>query len=515
MTSRLLVTVSACALLLAVSAPAAFAGPSFQLAAGARSADGLVDAGGTLHAVWADAVTPNVVRYCEVPRGGTACTNARVLTLPAGTTDEPYLVRGAGATLHVAMARSAQEDAYVWTSADDGATWGAATKVYDGHPCTDESEPVLGPLAGEITFAGWNSGHCVYGAAINGSESAAEPLVGDPPAGGQSNFAVAPTGDGGMVAAADDGDSTFAWRLPPGGDPSNTAAWGGVRPVGAGHDVNVAGGPDGAYVLNEETLPDQSRQIHVSRWEVNGFESRIDVGARESGTIHDLTVGPSGEVAAVWRRGAQDGEPFARLRISRSTNQGGSFGAPSSFATTTGSASRLDVGLAADRRGFALWQDAGATVRAASLDPIAEYVPPATPGPAPPPTGGPTPPQQPPAPKPPAARAVTRTVAVKGGRVTLTGPKGCIRAGGTFVATLKWKRQKRKGNLFVKVRRADFYIGTQRVKIDRRAPFRQTLRVRATSAHGSAIRLRARAFIKVKHGRSPKKSLYVTFRVCA
>jgi len=41
-----------------------------------------------------------------------------------------------------------------------------------------------------------------------------------------------------------------------------------------------------------------------------------------------------------------------------------------------------------------------------------------------------------------------------------------------------------------------------------------TLRVRATMAHGSSIRLRARAFIKVKRGRSPRKSLFVTFRVC-
>ena len=98
--------------------------------------------------------------------------------------------------------------------------------------------------------------------------------------------------------------------------------------------------------------------------------------------------------------------------------------------------------------------------------------------------------------------------------MTLTGPRGCVRRGGTFVATLKWKRQKRKGNLFVKVRRTDFYIGTRRVKIDRRAPFRQTLRVRANSVPGSTVRLRARAFIKVKRGRSPKKSLFVTFRVC-
>jgi hypothetical protein len=98
--------------------------------------------------------------------------------------------------------------------------------------------------------------------------------------------------------------------------------------------------------------------------------------------------------------------------------------------------------------------------------------------------------------------------------VTLTGPRGCVRPGGTFVATLKWKRKKRKGNLFVKVRRTDFYIGKRRVKIDRKAPFRKTLRVRAGTARGSTVRLRARAFIKVKRGRSPKKSLFVTFRVC-
>ena len=66
----------------------------------------------------------------------------------------------------------------------------------------------------------------------------------------------------------------------------------------------------------------------------------------------------------------------------------------------------------------------------------------------------------------------------------------------------------------MKIRRTDFYIGSRRVKIDRKAPFKQTLRVRASSIPGSAIRLRARAFIKVKRGRSPKKSVFVTFRVC-
>ena len=154
-------------------------------------------------------------------------------------------------------------------------------------------------------------------------------------------------------------------------------------------------------------------------------------------------------------------------------------------------------------------RDEGETVRAASLDPIAEFVAPVVPGPGPGSGGGGTPPPS------STPRAVRRTVLVKGARVTLTGPAGCVVPGTTFVATLKWKRQKRKGNLFVKIRRTDFYIGKRRVKIDRRAPFRQTLRVRANSVRGSAIRLRARAFIKVKRGRSPKKSLFVVFRVCS
>ena len=50
--------VLATALLCALLAPAAHAGPSFQLAGNAMFVDGLVDPGGTLHAVWADDVYP-------------------------------------------------------------------------------------------------------------------------------------------------------------------------------------------------------------------------------------------------------------------------------------------------------------------------------------------------------------------------------------------------------------------------------------------------------------------------
>jgi hypothetical protein len=508
---RLLVaTALACALL----APPAHAGPSFQLATGADFVDGLVDPGGTLHVVWTDDVSPenNVVHYCRVPRGGTACTGSRDVTLPLTTDqiDEPYLVLGSGGTtLHIAMSRYVESDAYVWTSTNLGDSWSAATKVYDRGRCTDSTEPLLGPQAGQITFVAWNVGHCVFGAAVNGSE-AASTLDANPPGGGAYNFAAAPTGDGGLIAAADDLDRTFWWRLPPGADPSVTANWGAAQDLGPGQEAHVAGGGAGdAYVLSQQDLPLPSA-IRVRKWTGAGFAPPIDVGGGDTGYMHDLAVGPAGTVAAVWRRNAQDGESFRRLRLARSTDRGASFAPPVSFATTEGLASRLDVGLATDATGFAVWQDEGQTIRAASLEPIGEFVAPPAGGSGPGTTPGGT--ATPPATTP--ARPVRRTVTVAGGRVTLTGPRGCVRRGGTFVATLKWKRKKRKGNLFVKVRRSDFYLDARRVKVDKKVPFVHTYRVLVTQPRGSTITLRARAFIKVKRGRSPKKSIRTRVKVC-
>jgi len=89
-----------------------------------------------------------------------------------------------------------------------------------------------------------------------------------------------------------------------------------------------------------------------------------------------------------------------------------------------------------------------------------------------------------------------------------------VAPGKTFTVTLTWKKQKRKGNKFVKVRRADFYIGSKRVKIDKKAPFRQTLKVTASSKPGSTVTLKARAYIKVKRGKSPTKSITSKIKVC-
>jgi hypothetical protein len=119
----------------------------------------------------------------------------------------------------------------------------------------------------------------------------------------------------------------------------------------------------------------------------------------------------------------------------------------------------------------------------------------------------------PPPPTPPKATKTT-TASVPGASIKFGVPSGCVAPGSTFRVTLTWKKAKRKGNRFVKVRRADFYIGSKRVKIDKKAPFVQTLTVTASAKPGSEVKLRARAYIKVKRGKSPTKSIRSTIKVC-
>ena len=115
---------------------------------------------------------------------------------------------------------------------------------------------------------------------------------------------------------------------------------------------------------------------------------------------------------------------------------------------------------------------------------------------------------------PPPLSTVKRTSAtVVGGTVTLGSPRVCVPASALFRATLAFKRATRAGTKVVKVTRVDFFIDGKRKKIDRKAPFAQRLTVRGLKA-GSTHTLRARAYLKVRGGKSPTKSISTTFTVC-
>ena len=189
----------------------------------------------------------------------------------------------------------------------------------------------------------------------------------------------------------------------------------------------------------------------------------------------DLFQDPSGRLHALWAESSG-----LRYRYATSTANT-AWSAPQTLVTGDSFAfKRLAVNAAGN--GWAVWVG-GAGVRAVPLSRATIYT-------------GPT-------------RGVQTTGF--GGAYTLGVPRRCVSPGQRFRVTPTWRRQRRKGNLFVKVRRSDFYLGSRVIKRDTRVPFVHTYRVTVTQRPGSTITLRARAFIKVRRGKEPKKSIRAGF----
>jgi hypothetical protein len=218
---------------------------------------------------------------------------------------------------------------------------------------------------------------------------------------------------------------------------------------------------------------------------------RYDAAARTFGPgraiegsdpIDDSAVNPDsyedagGAIHVVYRSNFDGG----RLRYLRSDNGGASFSPGQNLAAKE---DFRDPRVAADAtgHGFAVWRANGAgPIRVVALDPQFE--------------GGRVP-----------EREVTGRVA--GATLAVAAPSKCVLRGSSFKVTLKIKRQKRKGSLFVKVRRADFSVASKLVKSDTKAPFVQRVTVDPSKASGSKLVVRVRAFIKVHRGQEPKKSI--------
>jgi hypothetical protein len=235
----------------------------------------------------------------------------------------------------------------------------------------------------------------------------------------------------------------------------------------------VASGPAGIFVGYEVDAAAGQANFVMSRFTGSGWTAP-NVIARNA-AHPDLYQDSGGHLRAVWK----DANGF-RYRFST----GASLSPPQTLDSTAGESYAFPH-VASNSAGVGWAVYAGAP--GAQAVPLAETY------------TGPT-------------RAVTGTAF--GGTYRLTVPRGCLAPGQRFRVTLRWKRQRRKGNLFVKVRRTDFYLNTKRLKIDKRAPFVHTFRVLITQRPGSTVTVRARAFIKVKHGRSPKKSIRVKVGVC-
>jgi hypothetical protein len=475
----------------ALAAPtAAHAGARFALGPGTAPHVVVEPSTGTAHVVWQQGDT---TMECNVPRGSTACTPQAVnMGLPADKpeADKPWILRASDGTLYIYMARYVRNDAYLSRSTDGGVTWSTGIPVYKPSPGsggiagTDKTEPVLFP-GGEVTMASFNGGGNVFAARLDGAEAGGGPVATLPSiAPGHFNYdiQVVPTADGGMFGVAHDGPGWF-WLMTPGADPSLSSSWSApAQFVDATDETRVASGPSGTYVLTVE--PGGSfRHVLIRKLSPAGVGPPVEAES-EQGYITDLTEGPSGTVAGVWRTNGSD--PSNRLRFS--TSKDGSAFTTVTIARGSEVFADLDVSIATDDKGFAVWEDGAGNIGMASTDAIVDEH-------APPGTG-------------------TTIVNYPNGTITLGGVKGCVNPGAKTTVRLGFKRKKKKGNVWIKVFRVDFSQDGKLLKKVKKAPFKRTIKVKAGQPKGSFIEVRARAFIKVHHGKTPKKSVRVRIPVC-
>ena len=529
-----LTVAAALAALFALAAPAGAATP-FTVGQGS-GAKIVADPDGYGHVVWGIPSRdgqPAKIGYCRIPPGGGACDKTNELVYPSATgqvaaADPLDVSVYAPRSLEVIIAGSctgcgdgsAADHVYMWQSTTSGAEFHPA-------PWTDQGFLGTSPTAAGIqsgglwlgnsnTFVSPGEGNkalifAAQGVAANTVDTVGSGHVHNP------SIASVPVAGGAvpqLVYAAND-LSSIQYSVYEGGldalSISDTSKWSFSPkilsvPVPDVGETQLSSGPTSTLLTYRRNVPGDN-QILVRRFnsatsskafgpstQLQG-DDPIDNSADAPDTAQDV----SGRVHVVWTSQHDGG----RLRYIQSDVAGTTFTTPVSVARGE-SFGDPDVTAAPSGAGWVAWSTGGDNaIRVVKLEAISDApVVPVTP-------------VTPVTPPPPNTKPVTKTVTVSGATITFGVPRACVKRGAKFKVTLTWKRKKRKGNRFVKVAKADFYIGSKIVKTDKVAPFTQTLTVKATANAGSTMKVRARAHIKVKRGKSPKKSISSSIKICA
>ncbi len=496
------VCTAALALALFPSAAAAIPG---SLGTGARPTLAM-DGAGTAYIAWngIESTGPNTLYFCRLPRGGTACQNPSTVVSTTGNSLTAPIAAVDGATVRIVSYRYGEgvpdsSATYVFTSTDGGNTFDAGTQA-GNVPIRDG---VFGPGVGFSLVTSAFSGGGVY------QRIEAD---GTPKATSSAQFSTTHVYEGAIgLADANTPVVTYTngsgqgkvWRCegcdPAVKDPNDINSWTGGDDIGNADDAHFAGGPIGLFLKTSDSLT--GGNLIVRKYAAGGFGPAVTIpGATGEHPQSHMTQDPGGRLHVVWPRIDTDAN-----RLYYATSDDGANWVTGALHQGTELLYDVRAAAAPDHVGLAVWDTGGSASEV-------HYIPM---GPAPP---QPVPIEQTPStPATPTYSGPSRPVrlADRQATYTLTVPRNCLQPGQRFRVTLKWRRKKRKGNLFVKVRRSDFYLGARVVKKDTKAPFVHTYTVLVTAPRGSTISLRARAFIKVRRGKAPKKSIRARVKVCA
>lgn len=506
-------TALACALASLVPASVASAGTPFTIGTTTSGNDqysiAMNDGTGTAHVVFKSSVATDIV-YCRLPQGATACSTTTTLSLDTEPgpgiqgPEQPWIVRNAGTgELVILDSRYIAGDVQKWSSLDDGATWSAGQQVSDADPGTDSRRPQILD-GGTAVMPSFNTSKKVNRFSLNAPvfPDTQQTLSSGSVANLDYDVMAATAAGTELVATASSLSDTYSWALPT-GQSVDSGAWPAEPTLVAANEKDpqlVTGGSQTfLFTSAAASIP------RVRKWTGAGFGAATSINL--GGVINRADASENGGNAGLTAAGPD------QVRAAVSLDGGATF-TPRVVANEAGVFP--DIAVDNSGRGFAIWKGAGNAMRVADLTDVAPpppvvSTPGATPVPTPTPGGGTVF-----VPGRPSGVPSTQTASGSGGTYTVTGPKTCVPRGGRFSVTLKFRKQRRKGNVFVKVTKVDFSISGKVKKTDRKAPFRQTLTATATAAKGSLITMRARAFIKVrKTKRIPKKSIFLRIRICS
>lgn len=515
----------------AVAAVAAFAAAPADAAVPFNAGTGhdpqvAVGNDGTGHVVWHTQEAEDRVAYCRVPKNGTGCDARRDFSFPNGAVASsllhvpqvfapaPNKVVVIGSCSMCGTPAGATKRIFRWISSDNGATFDGPIQVATGLAPSGQGAYIDAPFN---VFVGIE-----FGAVIAGPTPPTTSRIDPLPVSYDSASVVRVPGHNQLVAASSSFHTTaysvFSGTPTP-SNINNVANWSGHRPPPGGpvddRESALGAGGGGTFLVYARFIPGDPRAIiHKYDAASRTFGAPAEIegpGAIDDSSLHypDIAVDAGGP-HVIWRS-LHDG---GRLRYRRSSDGGATWGPVLNIALRDHFYDP-EIAVAPGGSGFATWGGAGSTVRVVALDPQPE---PTTTHAGPvrrerePDRGGADTPAAPTAVYSGPLRRIR--MSDRGARYTLALPRDCLVPRQAFKVRLKWKRLKRAGNPFVRVRRVAFRLGDGRVKFDRKAPFVRTFRVPASRPPGSTVKLRARAFARVARGTVLTRTVRATVRVC-
>ena len=333
-----------------------------------------VDSAGTAFIAFNVATnSPQLLRFCKLPRGAAACSSAFDLPLTgdAATTDSgtrPY-VTVSGATVRILSYRygfstGAFSRQLLFTSNDGGASFGPGVQV---GTLSSGGGAVAGPGAG-ISVVNRNSSVHAYQRV---------PTDGSAPVTASATLSTSYL-DGGSVALIDPAkplvvlrdSTTAAFTVFTGGQPNDGVNWTAPQPIGPANVDRLAGGPSGLFVMLGA-----GGRLEVRRFGGTAFGSPTAIPTSESNSLSgsDLTQDDGGRLTATWND--------ASGNLYQSTSGDGVTWTTQKLATPLG-ISEERVAAAADHGGVIVYKTGSGTGATISALPIAQPAPPPPPPPA-------------------------------------------------------------------------------------------------------------------------------------